>query len=103
MRGRAPTDIERTVMTQREYSPAALAWARTATSPGGTAMLVQLDRREQLPFSATATDLPLGPSTATPHPVVAVLGRPGRVAGLPAHLPNGWPMRVGRALDGIRP
>jgi hypothetical protein len=66
-------------------------------------MRVQLDRREHRSFSATETDLPLRPATATPPPVVAVLGRPGRVAGLPAHLPAGWTMRVAGNLDDIRP
>jgi hypothetical protein len=66
-------------------------------------MLVQLDRREHRPFTATATDLPLGPATATPQPVVAVLGRPGRVAGLPAHLPTGWTVRIARDLEDVRP
>ena len=65
-------------------------------------MLVQLDLREHRPFTATATDLPLGPASATPPPVVAVLGRPGRVAGLPAHLPAGWTVRIARDLDDVR-
>jgi len=66
-------------------------------------MLVQLDRREDRPFTATATDLPLGPAAATPPPAVAVLGRPGRVAGLPAHLPAGWTVRIAQDLDDVRP
>jgi hypothetical protein len=66
-------------------------------------MLVQLDRRERRPFTATATELPLGPATATAPPVVAVLGRPGRVTGLPAHLPAGWTVRIARDLDDVRP
>ena len=66
-------------------------------------MLVQLDRRERRPFTATATELPLGPATATAPPVVAVLSRPGRVTGLPAHLPAGWTVRIARDLDDVRP
>ena len=66
-------------------------------------MPVEIDRRERRPFTATATELPLGPSTATPPPVVAVLGRPERVAGLPTHLPAGWTVRIARGLDDVRP
>jgi hypothetical protein len=66
-------------------------------------MLVQLDRREHRPFTATATDLPLGPATVTAPPVVAVLGSRSRVGGLSAHLPAGWTVRMARDLDDVRP
>jgi len=72
-------------------------------------MRVQLNRRDDGPhhdrkFGATAYDLPLNPATTrTLSPVVAVLGHPGRVAGLAAHLPAGWSMRAARDLDDIRP
>ncbi|HEU4349227.1 MAG TPA: hypothetical protein VFR35_15735 [Actinoplanes sp.] len=52
----------------------------------------------------TAYDLPLNPpATRTLSPVVAVLGRPGRIAALPAHLPGGWSLREARDLDDVRP
>jgi hypothetical protein len=58
----------------------------------------------QRPYSATATDLPLNPpTTKSMRPVVAVLGHPGRVAALPAHLPTGWTMRRARDLDDVHP
>jgi hypothetical protein len=66
-------------------------------------MLVQLNRREHRPFTVTATDLPLGPATPTPPPVVAVLGSPSRVGGLSAHLPAGWTVRMAEDLDDVRP
>ena len=72
-------------------------------------MLVQLNRRDEGPHhdrktGATAYDLPLNPaSTRTLSPVVAVLGRPGRIAGLEAHLPAGWSLRPARDLDDVRP
>lgn len=57
-------------------------------------MLVRPDRH----------DLPVNPpATRTLSPVVAVLGHPGRVAGLAAHLPAGWSLRGARDLDDIRP
>ena len=37
------------------------------------------------------------------NPVVAVLGQPSRVAGLPQHLPSGWTMRQVAALDDVLP
>jgi len=66
-------------------------------------MLVQLndnDRRHR----ATAIDLPLNPAaTRTLSPVVALLGHPGRVSSLPAHLPAGWRVRRPRDLDDVNP
>lgn len=38
-----------------------------------------------------------------PDPVVAVVGYPGRVAGLGAHLPAGWSLRAAATLDSVRP
>jgi hypothetical protein len=53
---------------------------------------------------ATAHDLPMNPSyTKTLTPVVAVLGRAGRVAGLAGHLPTGWCVRVADGLADVRP
>jgi hypothetical protein len=68
-------------------------------------MLVQLNRHTgDRRFTATSTGLPVNP----PHagglsPVVAVLGHPGRVAGLAAHLPSGWSVRPAGGLGDIRP
>jgi hypothetical protein len=56
-------------------------------------MLVQRNGRDEHPdhdrdVDATGYDLPLSPAgTRTASPVVAVLGRPDRVTGLPGHLP----------------
>ncbi len=68
-------------------------------------MLVQLNRHtDDRRFTATSTGLPVNPAhTRSLSPVVAVLGRPGRVAGLAAHLPAGWSVRPARGLDDIRP
>jgi hypothetical protein len=71
-------------------------------------MLVQLNRHPgERDFTATGTDLPINPASLPaargPIPVVAVLGHPGRVAGLPQHLPSGWSMRRAAGLDDIRP
>ena len=72
-------------------------------------MLVQLNGRDGRPdrdrqFDATSYDLPLNPpSTKTLSPVVAVLGHPGRIAGLSAHLPAGWSLRPARDCDDVRP
>jgi len=71
-------------------------------------MLVQLNRHPgQSEFTPTATDLPINPASLPaargPAPVVAVVGHPGRVAGLPQHLPSGWSMRAAACLDDIRP
>jgi hypothetical protein len=57
-------------------------------------MLVQLNGTG-LPYN-TAT-------TGGMRPVVAVLGHPGRVAGLAEHLPTGWSLRVARDLDDVLP
>lgn len=72
-------------------------------------MLVQLNNTTAArDFSITATDLPVNPSTVPARsggarPVVAVVGRPGRVAGLPQHLPDGWSLRFPAGLDDVRP
>jgi hypothetical protein len=83
-------------------------------------MLVQLNRTtEPRDFSITATGLPLNPAAVParpslpapslpaqsrgPHPVVAVLGHPGRVAGLAQHLPGGWSLRRPDGFDDVRP
>ena len=68
-------------------------------------MLVQLNRHDnQRPYTATATDLPINPAmTKSSRAVIAVLGHPGRVAGLPAHLPTGWRMRRARDVDDVHP
>ena len=71
-------------------------------------MLVSLNRNTgRRDFTATATDLPINPAglptASAPLPVVAVLGRPGRVAGLARHLPPGWSMRHVAGLDDLRP
>jgi hypothetical protein len=51
------------------------------------------------------TDLHINPAVTTrsADPVVAVFGHPGRVAGLPPHLPTGWRVRRPRDLDDVRP
>jgi hypothetical protein len=72
-------------------------------------MLVQLNQTSApRDFSITATGLPVNPSTVParsrgPRPVVAVLGRPGRVAGLAHHLPGGWSLREPDGFDDVRP
>jgi hypothetical protein len=68
-------------------------------------MLVQLNRHaDDRRFTATSTQMPLNPAyTRSMSPVVAVLGHPGRVAGLAAHLPAGWSVRPARDLDDIGP
>jgi hypothetical protein len=70
-------------------------------------MLVQLNRpddRMREDRKATDHGLPLNPAaTRTLSPVVAVLGHPGRVAGLPGQLPAGWTLRPARDLDDVRP
>jgi hypothetical protein len=72
-------------------------------------MLVQLNNTTvPRDFSITATGLPLNPSAVPaqsrgPRPVVAVLGRPGRVAGLAHHLPHGWSLRVASGVDDVMP
>jgi hypothetical protein len=68
-------------------------------------MLVHLNRHtDDRRCTAAAIDLPLNPAhTRSMSPVVAVLGRRSRVAGLAAHLPTGWTLRSARDLDDIRP
>ncbi|AGZ42382.1 hypothetical protein [Actinoplanes friuliensis] len=67
-------------------------------------MLVQLDRNEtNRTFTPNSTAVPLPDLNTQRHsPVVAVLGYPGRVAGLAAHLPAGWTLRHPAGLDDIR-
>ena len=68
-------------------------------------MLVQLNRREAQAGddrNIGSYDLPLNPPhTRSMVPVVAVLGPPGRVAGLAQHLPSGWTVRPARDLDDL--
>lgn len=71
-------------------------------------MLVQLNRNDGThAFTVTATDLPLNPASLRvardQRPVVAVLGRRGRVAGLAQHLPGGWAIRNPDSVDGVLP
>jgi hypothetical protein len=68
-------------------------------------MLVQMNRQQdRRPFSATATDLPLNPATTRSiSPVVAVIGHPGRIAGLAGQLPRGWELRRPSDLDDVGP
>ena len=71
-------------------------------------MLVQLNRRTgHRDFSATATGLPINPAglpvARAPQPTVALLGQPGRVAGLDRHLPAGWSLRAAAGLDDLWP
>ncbi|MBM2623093.1 hypothetical protein JIG36_47095 [Actinoplanes sp. LDG1-06] len=71
-------------------------------------MLVQLNRNTgQRDFTATATDLPINPANLPtsrgPLPAVVCFGHPGRVAGLPQHLPAGWSLRRADDLDDVRP
>jgi hypothetical protein len=68
-------------------------------------MLVQMNRQQdRRPFSATAIDLPLNPATTrSMSPVVAVIGHPGRIAGLAAQLPRGWELRRPSDLDDVGP
>jgi hypothetical protein len=66
-------------------------------------MLVQLNRNEtNRTFAPNSTALPLPDLNSQRHsPVVAVLGHPGRVTGLAAHLPAGWALRFPDDLDGV--
>ncbi|GID31345.1 hypothetical protein [Paractinoplanes brasiliensis] len=69
-------------------------------------MLVQLDSNTGTrDFTATSTGLPINPAnlprTRGPLPAVAVLGHPGRVAGLAAHLPHGWSLRRAAGLEDV--
>ena len=80
---------------------------RKPAERGMSAMLVSLNSNTgHRDFTATATDLPINPAglpatVAGPLPVVAYLGHPGRVAGLPQHLPPGWSLRRAADLDDI--
>lgn len=65
-------------------------------------MLVQLNRTDDRTFTAAGTDLPVNTATTrSMSPVIAVLGHPGRVAGLAGHLPAGWTLRTARDLDDV--
>jgi hypothetical protein len=69
-------------------------------------MIIELNRRDGARASGPAAiDLPINPATTgrTPAPVIAVFGHPGRVAGLPAHLPTGWTLRRPHDLDDVEP
>jgi hypothetical protein len=72
-------------------------------------MLVKLNRKSgERAFTATATDLPINPAglpaaSRGARPSVAVLGHPGRVAGLAAHLPAGWTVRPVAGLADVTP
>ena len=67
-------------------------------------MLVQLNRPDDRKFTAAGTNLPYNAAvTRTMSPVVAVLGHPGRVAGLRSQLPAGWSMREIRNLGDVHP
>ncbi len=75
------------------------------TDRGGPEMLVRLNRHaDDRRFTAASIQMPMNPPhTRSMSPVVAVLGHPGRVAGLAAHLPAGWSVRPARDLEDIRP
>jgi hypothetical protein len=72
-------------------------------------MLVQMNRRtEARDFTVTATELPINPAEMpapgrSRHPVVAVFGHPGRVAGLADYLPGGWSTRRPARYEDVRP
>jgi hypothetical protein len=68
---------------------------------GETEMIVHLNhaRDAERYTAAPPADLPINRAAA---PVVAVLGHPGRVAALPAHLPDGWHLRAAAGLDDVR-
>jgi len=67
-------------------------------------MLVQLNRNEtNRTFAPNSTAVPLPDLNSQRHsPVVAVLGHPGRVAALGAHLPAGWQLRYPARLEEVR-
>jgi len=67
-------------------------------------MLVQLNRNEtNRTFAPNSTAVPLPDLNSQRHsPVVAVLGHPGRVAALGAHLPAGWELRYPAGLEEVR-
>ena len=48
-------------------------------------------------------ELPFTPGLEACGTVVAVFGHPGRVAGLPSHLPTGWAVRRPKDLDDVDP
>jgi hypothetical protein len=66
-------------------------------------MLVQLNRSEtNRTFAPNSTAVPLPDlNSQRVSPIVAVLGHPGRVATLGAHLPAGWRLRYPRDLDEV--
>lgn len=66
-------------------------------------MLVQLNRQDDdRRDNVTSTGLPINSATTRSlHPVVAVIGHPGRVASLPSYLPPGWVLRRLRDLDDV--
>jgi hypothetical protein len=66
-------------------------------------MLVQLNRNEtNRTFAPNSIAVPLPELNAQRiNPVVAVLGQPGRVAALSAHLPAGWSLRYPADLDQV--
>ena len=66
-------------------------------------MLVQTNRTDHRQFTAAGTGLPYNAATTRSlSPVVAVLGSPGRVAGLGSHLPAGWSVRAAQDLEDVR-
>jgi hypothetical protein len=67
-------------------------------------MLVQLNRNDiNRTFTPNSTAVPLPDlNSQRKSPVVAVLGHPGRVAALGAHLPAGWSVRYPGGLDEVR-
>ena len=67
-------------------------------------MPVQTNRTDDRQFTVAATGLPYNAATtASQRPVVALLGHPGRAAGLASHLPAGWSVRAADDLDDVRP
>jgi hypothetical protein len=69
-------------------------------------MIVELNRHSgPRTYGPAATDLPINPAVLarSADPVVAVFGHPGRIAGLPGHLPAGWNLRRPRDLDDVQP
>ena len=68
-------------------------------------MLVQTNRTDDRQFfTAAGTGLPYNAATTRSlSPVVAVLGSPGRVAGLGSHLPAGWSVRAAQDIDDVLP
>jgi hypothetical protein len=66
-------------------------------------MLVQLNRNDtNRAFAPNSTAVPMpGLNSQRVSPVVAVLGYPGRVAALAAHLPAGWSLRYPGDVDDV--